>query len=601
MKKPTCYPVLTGLALALALAAFVPGARANVFASDIKLNGSLTGGIAPIGSPVTISYILNEPATLGATIQILSGATVVDTISISAGSAGSLRGLNAVPWGGTNSLGAPVPLGTYSVSITSAAIGYTNWTQTSIDTNSGMAANYPLGIAVDNNNNSPYYGRVIMGCATIGSNTNVPAAAKKVGLFKMNADGSQADEGWYGDAGYTSDDAGDAPTAGQTPNSGGYDPMKIRIGDDDRIYWVDNSNLGAIIAADVLATTNQIVLNEANYLSSNPDHGLLIYGFQEFDVTATTTTNAAVWLCDNDYHNWGIWMYRITNGVADPNDQGSKVVETDYGDLSLVSSGGCTVDDNLDVFVGQDRFSENAVYDAMVFTNWNGGQLPPESSGYTFMTGTAPDQVAWGYGCDVDTQCTSNPTFEDVRDVVINRRQNPTLMACPMVYGNTNDTSSTNLIGRGIRLLNVADGSLVSVTNGASVQVLTNLDWGNGYSCAAWDKVGNLYAASPTTNLWRVWSPPGTNSATTVALGQLTLVPPPTITSIAVSGASVTIKFTEPPSASASAFTLYSSAAVTGPYALVGSATITAGSPAGNFQAVTATSGSAQFYRVYGP
>ena len=80
----------------------------------------------------------------------------------------------------------------------------------------------------------------------------------------MNADGSQADEGWFGYAGYTTDDGGDPETiAGQMPGTPGFNdnPMKIRIGDDDRIYWVDNSYYGAIIACDMQATTNQFVIS----------------------------------------------------------------------------------------------------------------------------------------------------------------------------------------------------------------------------------------------------------------------------------------------------------------------------------------------------
>ena len=52
----------------------------------------------------------------------------------------------------------------------------------------------------------------------------------------------------------------------------GFNPYIIRIGDDDRIYWCDNSAIGAIVACDMLATTNQsvIVLNNGNY-AANPN------------------------------------------------------------------------------------------------------------------------------------------------------------------------------------------------------------------------------------------------------------------------------------------------------------------------------------------
>jgi len=67
-------------------------------------------------------------------------------------------GLNTVSW-------TPSSSGSYSVSITAAATGFSTWTQISIDTNPGMPAFYPFGLAVDKNATSPYYGRVLVGCA----------------------------------------------------------------------------------------------------------------------------------------------------------------------------------------------------------------------------------------------------------------------------------------------------------------------------------------------------------------------------------------------------------------------------------------------------
>jgi hypothetical protein len=595
-----------GVAIALATLSFTASVRANVYATNVKLNGSLTGTSAFSGGGLAISYILNEAASSGVTIKILSGATVVNTINIASGSAGTLRGLNNVACGATNSSGANLPAGTYSVSITAAATGFPQWTQTSIDTNSGMPANYPLGIAVDNNTNSVYYGRVVIGNAIVGTNPNIPAAANMVGLYKMNADGTQADEGWYGNASYTNDDGGNAPAAGQMPNSGGYDPMIIRIGEDDRIYWVDNGDLGAIVATDMQATTNQVVICEGGpgfpggghdvgpSYSANPDFSDLVYGFQEFDVSATTTTNAAVWLADNDYPNWGVWMYHMTNGTADPADTGSQAVTTG-GDLAIVSSGGVMVDYNLDIFVGQDRYNDNAFYDSMEFTNWNGGVLPPEGSGFNFATGYATGQVNWGYGCGVDTTCSTDPSQEALRDCVINSRVNPTILAMPMTAG----AQAPN--GNGIRLLNATNGSVIIVTNGlgATIQTLTNLDWGQQYAAAAWDNVGNLYGASTSLNVWRVFSPPGANTNTTVAVGTVTVATPLAITSIVVNGTTVTINFNGSASDAASAFTLLSSAAVTpaSGYSADGGATITQVSP-GVFKAVTTASGANRFYRI---
>lgn len=301
--------VAASLAFALAFQSATTTARANVYATNIKLNGSLSSITIAPGGTVNIAYILNEPATAGVTINILQGNTVVDTIS-----GGTNMGLNTVPWGGTNSAGTPVGLGAYSVSITAAATGYTNWTKTSLDSTNNVAV-YPQGIAVDNNTNSPYYGRVMVGCASTGSEHGV---AQNCGIYKMNADGSPADEGTFGYGGYTTNDAG-TPTTGAMNSGGGYNPWRLRIGDDDRLYMFDYSSEGAVIAFDMQVTTNQIVIKESGY-SGNPYYDSFSAGLDNFDITFTTTTNAAVWLCSDDPINFGLWYWHMTNGAANTND-----------------------------------------------------------------------------------------------------------------------------------------------------------------------------------------------------------------------------------------------------------------------------------------
>ena len=582
--------IITGLALALALAAYAPSAHANVYATNIKLNGSLTGTTSAQGGVVTITYILNEAALNGTTIKILSGATVVNTINIASG-AGTLRGLNTVYWGCTNSLGAKVPVGTYSVAIAPGTSGYGSWTQTSVDANAGNAAHYPYGIDVDRNTNSPYYGRVVMGCA---AGTGPDPATD--GLYKMNADGSKADEGWYGYANYTKNDAG-ATATGRMPSGGnGGGPLTIRIGEDDRIYWSDNSANGAIVACDILATTNQIVFNEANYAGC-PDLSLLNvggYGWQEFDVCALGTTNAAIYVVDwGDYPSAGIWMWHLTNAVAgaglvaDPNDTvGTQVIEAgNAGDANFVVAGaGIMVDYNLDLFVGQDRnHATDALNRVFDYTNWNNGTLPPGGS-TTSQANSGAVPVNWAVG-------TLDATSGGGYDTVIDSRVKPTMVAFAMAAGDP-VAGGYNGANGGIRVLSAADGSTI----------VTNLDLANWYNGVAFDNVGNIYGASRSANYWRVWSPPGPNTNTTVAVGQVTVIQPLSITHITVVGTTVTIYFTGPASAAASAFTLYSSGSVTAPLTVVAPpATISTLSPAGNFQAVSTTSGSTQYYQVYGP
>jgi hypothetical protein len=585
---------MAGFALAFFFSANT--ARANVYATDIKVNGSLTSTNAASGSPVSITYRLNQAATAGVTVNILQGKTLVAAIA-----GGTNMGLNSVSW-------TPATGGTYSVSITAAATGFPFWTQISVDTNAGNYAYEPNGMAVDNNINSPYYGRVVVGCSLEGGVNPVSGAAILDGIYKMNADGTFADEGGFGFGGYTNDDAGNLSLhTNEMPSGSSFVPWKLRIGDDDRIYMLDYSSIGAIVAFDMQVTKYQVVIDDGgaeggnlggpNNYSGNPDLKDLYYGINNFDVTSAATTNAAVWLCDADSPNWGIWMYHMINGASDPKDTvGTQAVMTG-GDLSLVSSGGCSVDTNLDIFVSQDRLNAgDPALRTMVFTNWNRGILPPEAGGAGYALGKSSGEVLWGVG-------TNDDADTGIMDTVINSRTHPTWVATPMddSGGTATVTGGYNGVNGGIRVRNVADGSVVSVTNGATVQTLTNLDLGNWYTCAAWDNVGNLYAASTTADLWRVWSPPGPNTNTTVSVAQI-MVPGVliNITGITASRttpgcATVTITFTAPVNLAPSAFTLIGSSTVNGAYRAVPGAVITGGS--GVYQA-TFSNCSTGFFRI---
>jgi hypothetical protein len=215
------------------------------------------------------------------------------------------------------------------------------------------------------------------------------------------------------------------------------------------------------------------------------------------------------------------------------------------------------------------------------FANWNGGVLPPEGQGFNDALATGS---VWQFG-------SGSSTFLSIQDTVIDSRTHPKYVALPQFAG--------SVANGGICVLNAADGSVVTVTNGARIQSLTNIDFANEYSCAAWDNVGNLYAASTSTNYWRVWSPPGANTNTTLAVAQLVVQPPFSITSISATPttpgcASVTIKFTNPGTLAPSSFKVYGSASVKGPYAAV-AATITGGS--GTHQA-TFSNCSTEFYVI---
>src|SRR5260370_24252297 len=80
-------------------------ARANVYATNIRLNNGTTNVALPFSGSVRIGYILNEPATAGVAISVKSGSSLLRTITLTNSNAGTLRGTNAVVWDGEDSNG----------------------------------------------------------------------------------------------------------------------------------------------------------------------------------------------------------------------------------------------------------------------------------------------------------------------------------------------------------------------------------------------------------------------------------------------------------------------------------------------------------------
>ncbi|HZM06728.1 MAG TPA: FlgD immunoglobulin-like domain containing protein [Candidatus Saccharimonadales bacterium] len=517
---------------------FLITARANIYPTNIKLNGALASANVTPGQNVTISYILNEPAT-AVTVTIFSGATVVRTFS----NAGTALGSNSVVWNQQDNGGNTVALGVYGISVAASAASHAGWTQISQDANPGTYVFYPQGLAVNNNTNSPYYGRVFVGNAMRNSPAIKPGDTDTI--LKCNADGSFADEGPDGNGGYAIQDDGL-----------GTLPYKLRTGGDDRLYMLDFSGPGQVAAFDMALATNQIVLSPQTNYSANPFWPIPLnagQGWGSMDVTGADTSNGRIWLGDADADGAGIWYWRLTNGVADPHDAVGTQAVASGGPLSDVS-GGLMVDSNLDIFAAQnitDASDTNSV--SLEFTN-----IP------------TTNRTAWAVGGN---------SLLDVNDTTIDSREHPTYVA-DALSGPTK---------KGIQLLNAATGAAVTV-----------LDTTNQYFVTAWDNVGNLYAASGTTNRWRVFSPPtSANQATTYAVETVQIALPLSIliTSVAGNNGQVVVTFSAGANYAPSAFTLQSASVVRGPYTNVSNATITSPS-AGLFTASAPAPGTTAFYRI---
>lgn len=561
-KDLTHNSILGGLALALALTAFAPSAQANVYATNIKINGGTTNVSVQAGTNVSISYILNEPASAGVTIKVLAGATAVRTINIAGGSAGTTRGTNTVVWNGKDNSSNNVSGGNYSISITAASSGYSGWTVITDDNNDGNYGYVSYGIAVDRNTNSPYYGRVFVGNSEDHSNRGTSTNyGDYLGIQKLNADGSYADEGGFSDGGIA--------WLGSS-----LAPWKIRVSDDDKVYIVDFYHYGEVYRFDPVISTNSMlhVLRTDNVGTSDLS-GIAVVG---------TGANTQLWMTDdhNSVPSAGILKYAVTtDGTCATNDTGTTGVG--IGGSLDIAPYAVALDKSGNTYCVQNRPDQDDL-SPRVFRfpaydpGTNGGKpitnadwIVPASDDTAGAQGIAVDPTGtyvaacfWGYGLP------SSPYYADGN---------------LKIYYATNRTVVTNFD------LGVSYPNKHTIEYGYDPTQHMDTD-------ADWDAVGNLYYLDYWGIVWRAVSPPGTNQATTVALAVVQVGPPPYVTSIGVSAGTVTIHFTGGSGDPASAFLLLSAAVVNGPYSPAAGAIITGSG--GSFQATVPVNGPRQFYRI---
>jgi hypothetical protein len=568
MKSPqylASKAILGGLALWLALATVAPSAHANVFASNIKINGGMTNVSVAQGTSVRISYILNEPASAGVTISVLSGGAVVRAVSIAGGNAGTARGTNTVVWDGKDNGHNLVAAGTYSFSITAASGGYSGWTVTSDDNNEGNYSYFPRGIAVDRNTNSPYYGRVFIG-NSLDNGTNY--YGDMVGIQKLNADGSYADEGGFS-------------TGGMAWYGGGYAPWKIQVSDDDFVYIQDYSGAGNIYRFDGTISSNAMepVFAPPSDYSLGQWSGFSLVG---------KGTNMVLWAADANISPPSVGISKFfarTNGTFDAT-AGTNVVAV--GGSLDVAPYDVALDKNGNIYAVQNvqdagnpsvRVLRFPAYDPA--TNGGAAELTA-----TWAVGSANNDLAGAQGMAVD------PTGTYVA------------VACLGVFnGSVNERGSTTVFyaTNGAVVTNIDLG--VSMPSRWTSNSIPPLDPLHHMDAACdWDNVGNLYYADDWAGVWRAVSPPGANQATTLALPLVQVTggssgQPVSITGITVAGGVVTVRFTAGSSDTTGSFVLLSAPVATGRYSPASGQNITQVGP-GQFQATVPAGSSPQFYRI---
>jgi signal peptidase I len=322
-------------------------------------------------------------------------------------------------------------------------------------------------MAVNDNPRSPYYGRVFGGNKSGGN----------CGVRKMNNDLSDADEGALGTCG------------GFNWHNDGNAPWGLKYAANDQLYFEDWENNGDIYVTDNTCSTNKSVLNNNSSSGNFDDFEVMIIG-----------NGGYIIMGDFNYPGIGVYAWPIVNGVA--SGSGTQIIAPNSTAM-LIGDGGLCMDMNTNIYVGQMRTGTDN--NPRVFLAGSGPW-----NGSTKIT-AAP---RWGNG-------NSDGNTDNNYPIAINSRTNPTYVA--MAIGGIAGYQA------GIRVLNAANGTVVTTNGGA--QVLTNLDSGRAYWGVAFDAVGNLYGCESGTAHVRGFSPPGVSTNTTFAYAHVNVVDAgPTIT-----------------------------------------------------------------------
>ena len=200
------------------------------------------------------------------------------------GEPGTLRGCNSLSWDGKDTNHAFVNEGLYSVRITASAVGYDAWTQISDDANSGNRLEAPYSIAVNQNTNSPYYGRVF-----VGNSLSKVVSGQETGIYKFNADCSPAEDGPFSAPGGYNDWSG--YVGFEYP---AISPWKMEVSQDDHLFVNDWGGFGTVLRFDQVESAPYCTFLD---YSHHPFTNELISNLSGPAITGSGT-NTQIWMAD---------------------------------------------------------------------------------------------------------------------------------------------------------------------------------------------------------------------------------------------------------------------------------------------------------------
>jgi hypothetical protein len=401
-----------------------------------------------------------------------------------------------------------------------------------------------------------FYGRIFVANSDQGPSAATPGDNR--GILKFNADASGADEGIAS--------AGQDGYDWRTSSEDSLSPWKVAVSDDDYVYVDDLVNRGEVYRWDPTISSNALfsVLRQDNQPAGARLGGLAISG---------TGTNTLIWMADN-LTNYGVLKWGVdASGSCASNDVGITVVALSTN-LSL-SPSAVTLDPFGNIYASQSvNTPANPVPRVFRFPAYNlatNGNMPE----------LTPD---WAVGVGDDTYGSASGLAVDPTGTYLAVAFQGVNLEGALTNGNT-------------KILYATNGSLVANLD-LGIDIGNFGDAKHQDTDCAWDAVGNVYYIDAWDGYWRIFSPPGTNQSTTIAVPVLQVSPTrPLITSIQPAGDKVIINFSGTTNDVASLFAIMGATAASGPYAVIPDASIIQVG-AGLFRATITASPSNQFYRV---
>lgn len=429
-----------------------PTPRANVFASE--LNVAFTTGI-PIG--YGLQFLLNDAANV--VVEVLKDSVVMLTLD------GGLmqKGQNMVTFSEEQ-----LPNGVYTWRVKATAAGIDRPMKISNDSHVQLQFFSPRGVAVDNNTGSEFFGRIYASETVPGTVTN---RTTKDGIYILNA--ALEDFTNQGANSY----------AGGVAWAGASSPMRVSVGDDSRVYLTDWSD----------ANPGVWVMDPAN------PAGNFTPVFGGLSITTGLASRNGVNVHGAISHCW-------STGTGE--DTKLYTFDKYYVDAVATNRGNL-----LQYNIGTLQQPWQSPPSAIVFNDLLNGNLQQN-----FNSCIAPDgRGGWWISQHRSEDAASIPSLIHVKpDGTVSFNSGRT----PLLIGNSNTGGmAVRPDGKQIAMGSNNEVKVYDITfdgqGAASLKQIHSIKPAMGTNTAgiAWDRAGNLYVISNSSERLGVWAMPKTDNS----------------------------------------------------------------------------------------